>query len=149
MGGGKHPGGGDQRAAPVLGHATRHVEGSGESDGLGQVAIVADNDGAGGSGDDDDLRFRLDGELLGDWNSANAFDGDSLQGMITSYLEKSVTLFVDQQKHLRDQVQNVVVGDPLTMMRDIAEQNLTLWKEMQDGMLRAAGADTPASKRRK
>ncbi len=35
-----------------------------------------------GDGDDDDLRFLLDGTLLGNWNSANAFDGSSLGGNI-------------------------------------------------------------------
>ncbi|MDX2314589.1 MAG: polyhydroxyalkanoate synthesis repressor PhaR [Gammaproteobacteria bacterium] len=60
------------------------------------------------------------------------FYGDSLQGMMTSYLEKSLKLFVEQQDKWRGNLPNVVVGDPLSLMRDVAEQNLTMWKEMQE-----------------
>jgi polyhydroxyalkanoate synthesis repressor PhaR len=65
------------------------------------------------------------------------FYGDTLQGMITSYLEKSLKLFVEQQHRLRDRMQNVMVNDPFTLMRDITERNLALWKEMQDNFFRA------------
>ncbi len=63
------------------------------------------------------------------------FYGDSLQGMMTSYLEKSLKLFVEQQEKWRGRMANAMVGDPLAIMRDVAEQNLALWKEMQEGFL--------------
>jgi polyhydroxyalkanoate synthesis repressor PhaR len=63
------------------------------------------------------------------------FYGDSLQGMMTSYLEKSLKLFVEQQNKWRGGMSNVMVGDPLAIMRDVAEQNLTMWKEMQESFL--------------
>ncbi len=66
------------------------------------------------------------------------FYGDTLQGMITSYLEKSLKLFVEQQHRLRDRMQNAMVNDPFTVMRDITERNLMLWKEMQESFFRAA-----------
>jgi polyhydroxyalkanoate synthesis repressor PhaR len=69
------------------------------------------------------------------------FYGDSLQGMMTSYLEKSLKLFVEQQEKWRGQMANVMAGDPLAIMRDVAEQNLAMWKEMQEGFLgRAPGS---------
>ena len=68
------------------------------------------------------------------------FYGDSLQGMMTSYLEKSLKLFVEQQEKWRGRMTNVMTGDPLAIMRDVAEQNLAMWKEMQDGFMgRASG----------
>jgi polyhydroxyalkanoate synthesis repressor PhaR len=63
------------------------------------------------------------------------FYGDSLQGMMTSYLEKSLKLFVEQQGKWRGGLGNVMMGDPLTIMRDVAEQNLTMWQEMQESFL--------------
>ena len=66
------------------------------------------------------------------------FYGDSLQGMMTSYLEKSLKLFVEQQDKWRGGMSNVMVGDPLAIMRDVAEQNLTMWKEMQESFLSGA-----------
>jgi len=66
------------------------------------------------------------------------FYGDSLQGMMTSYLEKSLKLFAEQQDHWRSSMANVSMGDPLAIMRDVAERNLAMWKEMQDGLLGGA-----------
>ncbi len=70
------------------------------------------------------------------------FYGDSLQGMMTSYLEKSLKLFVEQQEKWRGSVANVMIGDPLAIMRDVAEQNLALWKDMQESFL---GGTMPGS----
>ena len=68
------------------------------------------------------------------------FYGDSLQGMMTSYLEKSLKLFVEQQEKWRGRMTNVMTGDPLAIMRDVAEQNLAMWREMQEGFMgRASG----------
>ena len=69
------------------------------------------------------------------------FYGDSLQSMMTSYLEKSLKLFVEQQSKWRDQAANVMVADPLSMMRDVTEQNLAMWKEMQEGFFGTAMPD--------
>jgi len=79
------------------------------------------------------------------------FYGDSLQGMMTSYLEKSLKLFVEQQDKWRGSLPNVMVGDPLSLMRDVAEQNLTMWKEMQESFLSGTmpGSLSGASKRKR
>jgi polyhydroxyalkanoate synthesis repressor PhaR len=63
------------------------------------------------------------------------FYGDALQGMMASYLDKSMKLFVRQQHALRQQMQNVVVRDPIAFMREVTEQNLSLWKEIQESFL--------------
>ena len=64
--------------------------------------------------------------------------GDSLQGMMASYLERSLNLFLEQQARVQDQVKTVMGSDPLSMMREITERNLSIWQEMQEGLLRAA-----------
>jgi polyhydroxyalkanoate synthesis repressor PhaR len=63
------------------------------------------------------------------------FYGDSLQGMMTSYLEKSLKLFVEQQDKWRGSMADVMVGDPLEIMREVAEKNLAMWTEMQENFL--------------
>ena len=79
--------------------------------------------------------------------------GDSLQGMMASYLERSLNLFLEQQARVQDQVKTVMGNDPLSMMREITERNLSIWQEMQEGLLRAAapppsgGTDAPRGKR--
>ena len=69
--------------------------------------------------------------------------GDSLQGMMASYLERSLNLFIEQQARVHDQMKTMMGGDPLSMMREITERNLSIWQEMQEGLIRAA--TTPPS----
>ena len=56
------------------------------------------------------------------------FYGDSLQGLMGEYLEKSVAMFMDQQETLRKQVQTVMDANPFSVMSKIAEQNLSMWQ---------------------
>lgn len=73
------------------------------------------------------------------------FYGDALQGMIASYLDKSMNIFVKQQHALRQQMQNVVSGDPIAFVRELTEQNISLWKEIQEGFFRTKRAARRAS----
>jgi polyhydroxyalkanoate synthesis repressor PhaR len=66
------------------------------------------------------------------------FYGDSMQGMITSYFERSMQLFVEQQSRMREQMQSVMTTDPLALVREMTDHNLGVWKEMQRTFLRAA-----------
>ncbi len=61
------------------------------------------------------------------------FYGDTLQGIVTSYFERSLHLFAKQQEDFRGKMYN-----PLSLMTDITEQNIKLWKDMQDSFFRAA-----------
>ena len=67
------------------------------------------------------------------------FYGDALQGTLTSYLDRSFGLFVEQQKPMREQMQSMVTADPMSFMRDMAEKNMAMWKDMQDSFLSGTG----------
>jgi len=56
------------------------------------------------------------------------FYGDSLQGLMGEYLEKSIAMFMEQQETLRKQVQTVMDANPFSVMSKIAEQNLSMWQ---------------------
>jgi polyhydroxyalkanoate synthesis repressor PhaR len=64
--------------------------------------------------------------------------GDSLQTLAGSYLQKSMQLFVEQQK----QFQEAMSSNPITAMSHMAEQNMKLWEEMQESFFKAAGIKT-------
>ncbi len=66
------------------------------------------------------------------------FYGDSMQGMVSTYLERSLGLFVAQQEKVRQQMKEMIGADPFNLMREVTEQNLTLWKEMQEGFFQAS-----------
>ncbi len=60
------------------------------------------------------------------------FYGDTLQGVMGSYLEKSLQAFVDQQHLMREQVRDFVGKNPLAVMSEIAEQNLSVWRSLAE-----------------
>ena len=72
------------------------------------------------------------------------FYGDSLQGFMGSYLERSMQLFLEQQTQFRSQLNSLLGQTPWTMLNSLTERNLDLWKSFQQGLLNnlpaAAGA---------
>jgi len=60
------------------------------------------------------------------------FYGDTLQGMMGTYLEKSLQSFVDQQHLVREQMDNFMGKNPLTMISELAEHNLSIWQSMNE-----------------
>jgi polyhydroxyalkanoate synthesis repressor PhaR len=73
------------------------------------------------------------------------FYGDSLQGIIGSYLERSIQLFSEQQQQLRGHIGNLVVQTPWSLINQITERNVEIWKGLQQGIKSglAAGAEKP------
>jgi polyhydroxyalkanoate synthesis repressor PhaR len=53
--------------------------------------------------------------------------GDTLQGAIRSYFEFLAQMLVEQQHLLREQVTALLGNNPLSVMVDIAQRNLSLW----------------------
>ena len=56
------------------------------------------------------------------------FYGDSLQGVMGEYLEKSLGMFMEQQDILRHQLHNVMNANPLKQISHFAEKKLPIIK---------------------
>lgn len=72
------------------------------------------------------------------------FYGDSLQGFMGQYLERSLQVFQDQQHQFRHQLQSLLGQAPWNMMKDLTQRNMEMWKQVQDGLLGRRGADPAA-----
>lgn len=70
------------------------------------------------------------------------FYGDSLQGIIGSYLERSIQMFSDQQQQLRGHIGNLVVQTPWSLLNQLTERNMEIWKGVQQG-IKSGLASTP------
>jgi len=71
------------------------------------------------------------------------FYGDTLQGMMGNYLEKSLQAFIDHQQLVREQMRNFMGKNPLTMMSELAERNLALWQSMlNEQLFKLPGGET-------
>ena len=64
------------------------------------------------------------------------FYGNSLQGFLSSYLEKSVETFMRQQEQMARLSTNATLG----ALTELTRQNLELWAKMQEGMFAAFAA---------
>ena len=60
------------------------------------------------------------------------FYGDSLQGFMGSYLERSMQGFLEQQQQFRKQMGGMIGQTPWAMMNQLTERNLAMWKELQN-----------------
>ncbi len=83
------------------------------------------------------------------------FYGDSMQGFMGNYLERSMQLFLEQQNQFRQQLGGMLGQTPWTMMNQMAERNLEAWTQFQKFMAGQAanakpgdnGNDKPGGKR--
>ena len=73
------------------------------------------------------------------------FYGDSMQGFMGNYLERSVTLFMGQQQQFRQQMGGMLGQTPWTMMNQLTERNMELWQEFQRN-LSGGGLSRPSVK---
>ena len=67
------------------------------------------------------------------------FYGDAMQGFMGNYLEKSLETFLEQQELIRKQFTSMIEKTPFSVMSDMTERNLDMWKNMQESFLRAYG----------
>ncbi len=62
--------------------------------------------------------------------------GDNLQAFVGAYLEKSMDFFIKEQTVLQDQMKSLLQAAPSSVWKEMAERNLTLWRDMQQDLLR-------------
>jgi polyhydroxyalkanoate synthesis repressor PhaR len=72
------------------------------------------------------------------------FYGNTLQGFLSTYIEKSVETFMQQQEVMHAQVTKLMKASPLSTMSELTRQNLELWQRMQESMLSAFGTSRDA-----
>ncbi|MDB6162912.1 MAG: phaR [Xanthomonadaceae bacterium] len=67
------------------------------------------------------------------------FYGDSLQGFMGNYLERSMQVFLEQQQQFRQQVGSLLGQTPWAMMNQLTERNLEVWKDFQQTLVGGVG----------
>ncbi|WP_297831934.1 polyhydroxyalkanoate synthesis repressor PhaR [Thermomonas sp.] len=70
------------------------------------------------------------------------FYGDSLQGFMGNYLERSMQLFLEQQQQFRQQMGGLLGQTPWTMLNQLTERNMALWKDFQQNLGSGMGSAT-------
>jgi polyhydroxyalkanoate synthesis repressor PhaR len=79
------------------------------------------------------------------------FYGDSLQGVMGTYLERSMHTFLEQQQQFRQQMGGMLGQTPWAVMNQLTERNMAMWQELQKNLVGAVAppaakpADKPAA----
>lgn len=63
------------------------------------------------------------------------FYGNPLQELMGGYLERSVEMFMNQQKTLQDQIQKTMGMTPFGTMQSLAQKNMEAWGQLQKSFL--------------
>jgi len=71
------------------------------------------------------------------------FYGDSLQGFMGPYLERSLQVFLDQQTQFRSQLNNLMGQTPWNTLNDLTERNMAAFQAMQRGLMDTAAKVMP------
>lgn len=61
------------------------------------------------------------------------FYGDSMQGVLSRYIEQSVMIFLEQQELYQRRMRDVLNATPVKMVQKIADQNLAFWRSIMRG----------------
>ena len=56
--------------------------------------------------------------------------GGNMQNMLTSYLEKSMEMWEEQQRLFHERTRSLMGSDPMEMLTQITERNLAMWQAM-------------------
>ncbi len=67
------------------------------------------------------------------------FYGDSLQGFMGNYLERSMQVFLEQQQQFRQQMGGLIGQTPWTMLNQLTERNMEMWKDFQQNLVGGLG----------
>ena len=73
------------------------------------------------------------------------FYGDALQALMSTYLERSVNSFVKQQEALHKHVANLMEQTPVSVLTEVSERNIELWKNMQEALYKGLETKQPTN----
>jgi len=76
------------------------------------------------------------------------FYGDSMQGFMGSYLDRSMQVFLEQQNQLRSQMGGLLEQTPWAMMNKLTERNMEVWQEFQQNLTGSVGQKPSAGRER-
>lgn len=72
------------------------------------------------------------------------FYGDSMQGVMSRYIEQSVMTFLQQQELYQRRMRDVLSASPVKLVQKFADQNLSFWRNLVQKEQREQAADDQA-----
>lgn len=73
------------------------------------------------------------------------FYGDSMQGVLSRYIEQSVMVFLQQQELYQRRMRDMLSASPVKLVQKLADQNLNFWRNLMQGEQKRGQDDASAS----
>ena len=67
------------------------------------------------------------------------FYKDDTREIFSNYMDKSLSVFLEQQHDLQIKFMDAIASNPIDSMKDLTKQNMELWQEMQQSFLDGVG----------
>ncbi len=72
------------------------------------------------------------------------FYGNTYQSAFSEYLQRSLEMFTSQQQDLQKNFQQAISHNPFAAkMTEMTEQNMQMWRQVQESFFKAAGVGSP------
>lgn len=65
--------------------------------------------------------------------------GNGVQDLASNFLERSFSMFTDQQDQFNARMKEAMRHNPLSTMADVTQKNMQIWKKMQDDFFNIPG----------
>lgn len=62
------------------------------------------------------------------------FYGNAMQSTMSRYLEQSISLFMDQQHTLQQQMSGLLDNNPMNFFKDLTEKQMKIWQALGDSL---------------
>ena len=73
------------------------------------------------------------------------FYGDSMQGVLSRYLEQSMFAFLEQQELYQRRMREVLNANPIKLMQRLADQNISFLRSLLSGAANEAEKPAPSA----
>lgn len=69
------------------------------------------------------------------------FYGDSMQSLVSRYLEQSIMTFINQQEIYRKRMKTIVEVEPVALVRKALQQNMDFWTNLTNSVAAKKNSD--------
>jgi len=67
--------------------------------------------------------------------------GNSMQGVMSSFLEQGLKMFVEQQQTFSERMTTLFAPTPMNMINDLTQRNLAIWQSLQQSFMSALSGE--------
>jgi len=71
--------------------------------------------------------------------------GNSMQGVMGSFLEQGLKMFTEQQQTMTEKMGNLFPASPLNLINDMTQRNLAIWQSLQQSFLSVMTGSAPTT----